>query len=91
MRQKLQLHFNIPFYQAEIPPLVGNLNAIFPDLTISMVGVAPIAMSQTKEDLLKHLNLPAETYALMAVCFPSRSLSKPLYTTQSVTMSLNIW
>ncbi|KAH9217137.1 hypothetical protein DL95DRAFT_295787 [Leptodontidium sp. 2 PMI_412] len=31
-----------------------------------MVGVAPIAMSQTKEDLLKHLNLPAETYALMA-------------------------
>ncbi|KAH7346895.1 hypothetical protein BKA65DRAFT_382883, partial [Rhexocercosporidium sp. MPI-PUGE-AT-0058] len=33
---------------------------------ISMAGLAPIAMSQTKEDLLKHLNLPAETYALMA-------------------------
>ncbi|KAH7397533.1 hypothetical protein BKA64DRAFT_554919, partial [Cadophora sp. MPI-SDFR-AT-0126] len=28
--------------------------------------LAPIAMSQTKEDLLKHLNLPVETYALMA-------------------------
>ncbi|KAG4436568.1 hypothetical protein IFR05_007963 [Cadophora sp. M221] len=31
-----------------------------------MVGLTPIAMSQTKEDLLKHLNLPPETYALMA-------------------------
>ncbi|CZS96188.1 hypothetical protein WAI453_009797 [Rhynchosporium graminicola] len=31
-----------------------------------MAGIAAIAMSQTKEDLLKHLNLPPATYALMA-------------------------
>ena len=29
--------------------------------------LAPIAMSQTKDDLLKHLNLQLATYALMAV------------------------
>ena len=39
-----------------------------------MAALAPIAMSQTKEDLLKHLNLPRETYALMAVC------TSPLFT-----------
>jgi hypothetical protein len=39
-----------------------------------MAAIAPLAMSQTKDDLLKHLNLPPETYALMAVC---RSLPVP--------------
>ncbi|KAL2070016.1 hypothetical protein VTL71DRAFT_14696 [Oculimacula yallundae] len=32
----------------------------------TMAGLAPIAMSQTKDDLLRHLNLPPATYALMA-------------------------
>jgi hypothetical protein len=39
-----------------------------------MAAIAPLAMSQTKDDLLKHLNLPPETYALMAV---RRSLPVP--------------
>jgi hypothetical protein len=37
---------------------------------ISMASVsdlAPLAMSQKKDDLLKHLNMDPETYALMAV------------------------
>ncbi|KAH7336690.1 hypothetical protein BKA65DRAFT_403017 [Rhexocercosporidium sp. MPI-PUGE-AT-0058] len=29
-------------------------------------ALAPLAMSQTKDDLLKHLKLPIETYMLMA-------------------------
>lgn len=32
-----------------------------------MTSVAPLSMSQTKDDLLKHLNMPLETYNLMAV------------------------
>jgi hypothetical protein len=35
-----------------------------------MAAITPLAMSQTKDDLLKHLNLPPETYALMAVRCP---------------------
>jgi len=31
-----------------------------------MSALAPLAMSQTKEDLLKHLNMGPETYAMMA-------------------------
>ncbi|KAG4438196.1 hypothetical protein IFR05_006320 [Cadophora sp. M221] len=30
-------------------------------------SLSPLAMAQTKDDLLRHLNLPIETYALMAV------------------------
>jgi hypothetical protein len=40
----------------------------------AIAPLAPLAMSQTKDDLLKHLNLPPETYALMAV---RRSLPVP--------------
>ncbi len=32
-----------------------------------MGDLTPLSMSQTKEDLLKHLDLPPATYALMAV------------------------
>lgn len=31
------------------------------------VSLVPLAMSQTKEDLLKHLNMGLDTYNLMAV------------------------
>ncbi|KAH8819940.1 hypothetical protein F5884DRAFT_661813 [Xylogone sp. PMI_703] len=31
-----------------------------------MSGIAPLAMSQTKDELVNHLNLHPETYALMA-------------------------
>jgi len=35
----------------------------------SMSTVPPLTMSQTKDELLRHLNMSPETYALMAVSF----------------------
>lgn len=35
-------------------------------ISANMTSVAPLSMSQTKDDLLKHLNMPLETYNLMA-------------------------
>lgn len=34
---------------------------------MSTPSLGPLAMSQTKDDLVKHLNISAETYTLMAV------------------------
>lgn len=39
---------------------------------IAMAALPPLSMSQTKEDLVKHLGIPAETYILMAVSFLRR-------------------
>ena len=39
--------------------------------TINMADLAPLPLSQTKEKLLKYLNLPLDTYALMDVCLAS--------------------
>lgn len=36
-------------------------------LSNRMSALAPLAMSQTKDELLKHLNMAPETYTLMAV------------------------
>ncbi|KAM0160770.1 hypothetical protein ACHAPG_002834 [Botrytis cinerea] len=36
---------------------------------MSTLDLGPLAMSQTKDDLVKHLNISAETYSLMAVAY----------------------
>ncbi|THV54602.1 hypothetical protein BGAL_0023g00110 [Botrytis galanthina] len=36
---------------------------------MSSPDLGPLAMSQTKDDLVKHLNISAETYTLMAVAY----------------------
>ena len=38
-----------------------------------MAALPPLSMSQTKDDLLKHLNMDAETYSMMAVSCANRS------------------
>jgi hypothetical protein len=45
-----------------------------------MAALPPLSMSQTKDDLLKHLNMDAETYSLMAVSC-AKSLPQSLVTT----------
>ena len=42
---------------------------------ISMAALPPLSMSQTKDDLLKHLNMGPETYALMAVSCASTPIN----------------
>lgn len=58
-------------------PISSSCNAylgiLFSLISISsmaaVAGPQPLAMSQTKDDLLKHLNMGPETYAMMAVSF----------------------
>lgn len=38
-----------------------------------MAALPPLSMSQTKDDLLKHLNMDAQTYSMMAVSCANRS------------------
>jgi hypothetical protein len=47
-------------------------------LAVKMTNLSPLSMSQTKEELLKHLNLDPETYTLMAVGNIFSPVSVPL-------------
>jgi len=51
------------------PAAVFSRFEIFPSV-FTMAMVAPLAMSQTKEDLLEALGLPLDIYNLMAVSQP---------------------
>jgi len=48
-------------------PSIAALPGLRLPISISMATLEPLAMSQTKDDLLKHLNMRPETYTLMAV------------------------